>query len=122
MRQAVEQAVATLTDLGVEVEEVSLPHLNHSLACYFIIASAEASSQLARFDGVRYGHRTTRPTADIYDMFAQSRAEGFGPEVQLRIVAGTWMLSAEHFEAYFEKSDAGTHPHQKRFPAGLAAV
>ena len=104
VRGAVEEAVRQLETLGVACEEVSLPHAEYSLPCYYIIAPAECSSNLARYDGVRYGHRTSEPTRDIYDMFAKTRAEGFGPEVRLRIIKGTYVLSAGYYDAYYKKA------------------
>ena len=104
VRAAVEAAVKTLEGLGVTCEEVSLPNSEYSLPVYYIIAPAECSSNLARYDGVRYGHRTTEPTDDIYDMFAKSRAEGFGPEVRLRIIKGTYVLSAGYYDAYYKRA------------------
>jgi len=97
-------AIDELQSLGLECEEVQMPHIDYSLPVYYIIAPAEASSNLARYDGVRYGHRTTQPTEDIYDLFAQTRAEGFGPEVQLRIMLGTYALSAGYYDAYYLKA------------------
>ncbi len=104
VRDTIEQAVKQLGSLGVEFEEVAMPHAEYSLPCYYIIAPAECSSNLARYDGVRYGHRTAQPTADIYDLFAKSRAEGFGPEVRLRIIKGTYVLSAGYYDAYYLKA------------------
>jgi aspartyl-tRNA(Asn)/glutamyl-tRNA(Gln) amidotransferase subunit A len=97
-------AVDKLADLGVECEEVEMPHVDYSLPCYYIIAPAECSSNLARYDGVRYGHRTAEPVSDIYDLFSKSRAEGFGPEVRLRIMLGTYTLSAGYYDAYYLKA------------------
>jgi len=104
VRETVEVAIEQLSSLGVEFEDISLPHAEYSLPCYYIIAPAECSSNLARFDGVRYGHRTEQPTEDIYDLFAKSRAEGFGPEVSLRIIKGTYVLSAGYYDAYYLKA------------------
>jgi aspartyl-tRNA(Asn)/glutamyl-tRNA(Gln) amidotransferase subunit A len=104
VRAAVEQAVKQFEALGITCEEVSMPHAEYSLPCYYIIAPAECSSNLARYDGVRYGHRTGEFTSDIYDMFAKSRAEGFGPEVRLRIIKGTYVLSAGYYDAYYKKA------------------
>ena len=77
-----------------------MPSLKHSLAAYYVISSAEASSNLARFDGVRYGYRATG-SDDSMTMMAMSRGEGFGPEVKRRIVLGTYVLSAENYDKYF---------------------
>jgi aspartyl-tRNA(Asn)/glutamyl-tRNA(Gln) amidotransferase subunit A len=104
VRAAVEEAVKTLEGLGVTCEEVSLPNSEYSLPVYYIIAPAECSSNLARYDGVRYGHRTSEPTSDVFDMFAKSRAEGFGPEVRLRIIKGTYVLSAGYYDAYYKRA------------------
>jgi aspartyl-tRNA(Asn)/glutamyl-tRNA(Gln) amidotransferase subunit A len=97
-------AVDQLQALGVECEEIEMPHVDYSLPCYYIIAPAECSSNLARYDGVRYGHRTAEPVSDIYDLFSKSRAEGFGPEVRLRIMLGTYTLSAGYYDAYYLKA------------------
>ena len=104
VRETIEQAVEQLSSLGVEFEDVAMPHAEYSLPCYYIIAPAECSSNLARYDGVRYGHRTDEPTTDIYDLFAKSRAEAFGPEVRLRIIKGTYVLSAGYYDAYYLKA------------------
>ncbi|MFQ6134041.1 MAG: Asp-tRNA(Asn)/Glu-tRNA(Gln) amidotransferase subunit GatA [Armatimonadota bacterium] len=102
--QAVRQAVDDLTELGAEAEEVAIPHAQYGLACYYLIAPAEASSNLARYDGVRYGHRSAERAEDIVDMFSKTRAEGFGPEVRLRIMLGTYALSAGYYDAYYLKA------------------
>jgi len=104
VRQLVEDAIATLEEMGMACEELQMPNLDYSLPVYYIIAPAEAASNLARYDGVRYGHRTKQPVEDIYDMFAKSRAEGFGPEVRLRIMIGTYTLSAGYYDAYYLKA------------------
>ncbi len=104
VRECVGAAIDQLQDMGLQCEEIQMPHIDYSLPVYYIIAPAEASSNLARYDGVRYGHRTTQPTDDIYDLFAQTRAEGFGPEVQLRIMLGTYALSAGYYDAYYVKA------------------
>jgi aspartyl-tRNA(Asn)/glutamyl-tRNA(Gln) amidotransferase subunit A len=84
---------------GAEIVEVSLPHTKYALAAYYIVAPAEASSNLARYDGVRYGLRV--PGRDIVDMYQKTRAEGFGPEVRRRIMIGTYVLSAGYYDAYY---------------------
>lgn len=104
VKSAILAAVEQLSKLGVECEEVSLPNIDYSLPVYYIIAPAECSSNLARYDGVRYGHRTSEPVEDIYDLFARSRAEGFGSEVRLRIMLGTYALSAGYYDAYYKKA------------------
>ena len=91
-------------DLGAKLVPVSLPHATrHAIAAYYIVAMAEASSNLARYDGVRFGHRTEHP-ADLEDLYTLSRTEGFGPEVQRRILLGTYVLSAGYYDAYYRKA------------------
>jgi aspartyl-tRNA(Asn)/glutamyl-tRNA(Gln) amidotransferase subunit A len=97
-----EQAARWLQAAGAEMVEVSLPHTKYALAAYYIVAPAEASSNLARYDGVRYGLRV--PGRDIIDMYQKTRAEGFGPEVRRRIMIGTYMLSAGYYDAYYVRA------------------
>jgi aspartyl-tRNA(Asn)/glutamyl-tRNA(Gln) amidotransferase subunit A len=97
---AVERAIDFYRGQGCEIREVSLPHTSSCLDTYYIIATAEASSNLARFDGVRYGHRSKAAT-DAIDLYARSRAEGFGPEVKRRIILGTYVLSSGYYDAYY---------------------
>jgi aspartyl-tRNA(Asn)/glutamyl-tRNA(Gln) amidotransferase subunit A len=97
---AVEQAIAFYKAQGCQVREVSLPHTRYCLDTYYIIATAEASSNLARYDGVRYGHRS-KNAKDIVDLYFQSRAEGFGAEVKRRIILGTYVLSSGYYDAYY---------------------
>lgn len=104
VRETVRRAIDRLASLGLAVEEVEMPHIDYSLPVYYIIAPAEAASNLARYDGVRYGHRTSQTVSDIYDLFAKTRAEGFGPEVRLRIMLGTYALSAGYYDAYYLKA------------------
>lgn len=97
---AVEQAIAYYKNLGCEIREVSLPHTQYCLDTYYVIATAEASSNLARYDGIRYGHRATG-AKDVVDLYFQSRAEGFGAEVKRRIILGTYVLSSGYYDAYY---------------------
>jgi aspartyl-tRNA(Asn)/glutamyl-tRNA(Gln) amidotransferase subunit A len=97
---AIEAAVRFHRDHGCEVREVSLPHTRHCLDAYYVIATAEASSNLARFDGVRYGHRAAG-AADAIELTARSRAEGFGAEVKRRIILGTYVLSSGYHDAFY---------------------
>ncbi len=97
---ALKAATAALAKAGAEIVEVDLPHADHAIAAYYLIAPAEASSNLARFDGVRYGHRAESP-ADLEDLFVRSRTEGFGPEVRRRIMLGTHILSSGYYDAYY---------------------
>ncbi len=103
VRSAVEQAARTFEKFGAEVSEVSLPHSRYVIACYYIVCTAEASSNLARFDGVRYGHRTRDPR-DYIEVYDKSREEGFGAEVKRRIMLGTYALSAGYYDAYYSKA------------------
>lgn len=100
---AVKKAIQTLQDQGAQVVEVSLPHSQYALASYCIIGPAEASSNLGRFDGVRYGYRA-EDAADVTSMFGRTRAEGFGPEVKRRMMLGAYVLSADGYEAYYRKA------------------
>ena len=86
-----------------EIVEISLPNLKHSIGIYYILATAECSSNLARFDGVRYGHRTDN-AENLLEMYCKSRAEGFGPEVKRRIMLGTYALSSGYYDAYYKKA------------------
>jgi aspartyl-tRNA(Asn)/glutamyl-tRNA(Gln) amidotransferase subunit A len=97
---AVEKAIAFYKSQGCEIREVSLPHTQYCLDTYYIIATAEASSNLARYDGIRYGHRA-KNARDVVDLYFQSRAEGFGAEVKRRIILGTYVLSSGYYDAYY---------------------
>jgi aspartyl-tRNA(Asn)/glutamyl-tRNA(Gln) amidotransferase subunit A len=101
VKSAVDAAVEQCKRLGAEVVEVSLPHTEYGIAAYYIIAPCEASSNLARYDGVHFGHRTNEPVKDIIELFSKSRAEGFGDEVQRRIMIGTYALSSGYYDAYY---------------------
>jgi aspartyl-tRNA(Asn)/glutamyl-tRNA(Gln) amidotransferase subunit A len=100
VKAAVNVAVKQLQTLGVEIVDISLPHTDYAIAAYYIIATAEASANLARFDGVRYGHRAENPK-DLLDHYARTRAEGFGAEVKRRIILGTYVLSSGYYDAYY---------------------
>ncbi len=103
VEKAIKDAVETYKKLGAEVVEISLPNLKHSIGIYYILATAECSSNLARFDGVRYGYRT--PDAqNLLEMYCKTRAEGFGPEVKRRIMLGTYALSSGYYDAYYKKA------------------
>lgn len=97
------EAVGVLESMGVEVSEISLPHTEYAVATYYIIATAEASSNLARYDGVHYGYRSPC-YSDFVDMYSRSRREGFGVEVKRRIMLGTYVLSAGYYDAYYLKA------------------
>jgi len=100
---AVRAAIDVLAREGAEVVPIHLPHMKYGIACYYLIATAEASSNLARFDGVHYGRRTPRP-ADVIDLYASTRGEGFGAEVKRRIMLGTFALSSGYYDAYYLKA------------------
>ena len=102
-RAAIEAAIQKLAGLGCEIVDVSLPHTKYAIPAYYLVATAEASSNLARFDGVRYGHRA-KGVRSLSDMYRRSRDEGFGPEVKRRIMLGTYALSAGYYDAYYLKA------------------
>jgi aspartyl-tRNA(Asn)/glutamyl-tRNA(Gln) amidotransferase subunit A len=101
--QVVRAGLAELERLGARLHEISLPHAPLSVPAYYVIAPAECSTNLARYDGVRYGYRCKDP-ADLQDMYARTRAEGFGDEVKRRILVGTYALSAGYYDAYYRKA------------------
>ncbi|MCR1970974.1 Asp-tRNA(Asn)/Glu-tRNA(Gln) amidotransferase subunit GatA [Clostridium cochlearium] len=103
VRKAIKEALQVLKENGAEIEEFSLPSLDYALAAYYIISSAEASSNLARFDGIRYGYRSKDYT-DAVDIYFKSRNEGFGKEVKRRIMLGTYVLSEGYYDAYYKKA------------------
>src|SRR6478736_7456837 len=100
VKSAVMAAVKQLGELGAEIVEVSLPHTDYAISVYYILATAEASANLARFDGVRYGHRAEN-VSSLFDHYARTRAEGFGAEVKRRIILGTYVLSSGYYDAYY---------------------
>jgi aspartyl-tRNA(Asn)/glutamyl-tRNA(Gln) amidotransferase subunit A len=100
VEQAVRAALAVLESMGASLIEISLPRTRLAIPAYYVIAPAEASSNLSRFDGVRYGHRAASYT-DLRDLYKKSRAEGFGPEVRRRIMIGTYVLSHGYYDAYY---------------------
>ncbi|MFC3059601.1 Asp-tRNA(Asn)/Glu-tRNA(Gln) amidotransferase subunit GatA [Paenirhodobacter populi] len=100
-----DDGAAMLKDAGAEIVDISLPHAKYALPAYYVIAPAEASSNLARYDGVRYGHRAHLAAGDgIVEMYEKTRAEGFGPEVQRRVMIGTYVLSAGFYDAYYNRA------------------
>jgi len=102
VRAAVETAVKRLNGMGAEVVDISLPHSDYAVATYYIIATAEASANLARFDGVRYGKRV--PGQDVLETYSNTRGAGFGPEVKRRIILGTYVLSSGYYDAYYMRA------------------
>ena len=103
VQKALQNAIETYKKLGCEIVEVSLKKLKYSIGIYYILATAECSSNLARFDGVKYGYRTANPE-NLMEMYTKTRAEGFGPEVKRRIMLGTYALSSGYYDAYYKKA------------------
>ncbi len=103
VRKALENAAGVLESLGAECEEMSLQYTEYSIPAYYLISSAEASSNLARYDGVKYGYRASRYT-DLIDLYRKTRSEGFGEEVKRRIMLGTYALSSGYYDAYYKKA------------------
>src|SRR5690606_9672412 len=103
VKDAVMAALKKYEDLGATWEEVSLPHSKYALAAYYLLSSSDASANLARFDGISYGHRPDKPV-DMIDLYKESRAEAFGEEVKRRIMLGTFALSSGYYDAYYKKA------------------
>lgn len=103
VKATMDQAIATYGELGAEFVDISLPHTDYAVATYYLIATAEASSNLARYDSVRYGHRTAEP-GNLHETYSRSRDEGFGSEVKRRIMIGTYALSSGYYDAYYLKA------------------
>jgi aspartyl-tRNA(Asn)/glutamyl-tRNA(Gln) amidotransferase subunit A len=101
--RAVRAAIDRLAALGASVDEVDMPHTRYALAAYYVIAPSEASANLARYDGVKYG-LSVRESGDLFSMFARTRGQGFGPEVKRRIMIGTYALSSGYYDAYYVKA------------------
>jgi aspartyl-tRNA(Asn)/glutamyl-tRNA(Gln) amidotransferase subunit A len=103
VKEAFDAALVQAQELGAELHDVSLPHAPHALAAYYVLAPAECSSNLARFDGVRYGLRA-EDASDLLDMYTRTRHDGFGPEVKRRIMLGTYALSSGYYDAYYGRA------------------
>jgi aspartyl-tRNA(Asn)/glutamyl-tRNA(Gln) amidotransferase subunit A len=103
VQEAITRAMEVYRELGAEIVELKMPHLEYAIAAYYVIATAEASSNLARYDGVHYGHRTESPK-DYIEVYSKSREEGFGAEVKRRIMLGTYALSSGYYDAYYLKA------------------
>jgi aspartyl-tRNA(Asn)/glutamyl-tRNA(Gln) amidotransferase subunit A len=101
---AFDAAIAVFREQGATIVDIALPHSGHAIAVYYLLATAEASSNLARYDGVRYGHRTSQAADGVARMYERTRGEGFGPEVKRRIMLGTYVLSAGYYDAYYLKA------------------
>ena len=120
VRKAIDEAIETYKKLGAEIVEVSLPSTKYALSAYYIIALAEASSNLARYDGVSYGLRM--PADNLVEMSTKTRTEGFGPEVQRRILLGTYVLSAGYYDAYYLKALKVRRVIKNEFDAAFSKV
>jgi len=118
VEELVRQAIAQLEALGARADEVSLPHTPYALPAYYIIADAEASANLARYDGIRYGYR--EEAASMWETYCRSRGNGFGAEVKRRIMLGTYALSAGYYEAYYLKAQKVRTLIRADFDAALA--
>jgi aspartyl-tRNA(Asn)/glutamyl-tRNA(Gln) amidotransferase subunit A len=118
---AVQEAIRVYQELGATVKEISLPHSKYAVATYYVIAPSEASSNLARYDGVHYGHRTDQ-VGSLEQMYCQSREEGFGPEVKRRIMLGAYALSAGYYDAYYLKALQVRRLIRQDFDAAFAEV
>jgi len=103
VQKAINEALEVYKSLGAEIIEIEMPHLDYAISAYYVIATAEASSNLARYDGVHYGHRTENPK-DYIEVYSKSRAEGFGQEAKRRIMLGTYALSSGYYDAYYLKA------------------
>ncbi|HEY8144026.1 MAG TPA: Asp-tRNA(Asn)/Glu-tRNA(Gln) amidotransferase subunit GatA [Kofleriaceae bacterium] len=104
VRRAVDAALAVLSDHGAKIRDISLPHVNHALPTYYLVAPAEASSNLARYDGVRYGQRAAGSSTSLLEMYRKTRGAGFGTEVKRRIMLGTFALRSGYYDAYYRKA------------------
>ncbi len=103
VEKAMQRAIEDYKKLGAQIVEISLPNIKHSIGVYYILMTAESSSNLARFDGVKYGYRTPNAT-NLMEMYTKTRAQGFGPEVKRRIMLGTYALSSGYYDAYYKKA------------------
>ena len=103
VKRITDETVKACENAGAEIVEVSLPHTEYAMAVYYIIAPAEASANLARFDGVRFGHRSEK-AVDVFSLYCKSRADGFGAEVKRRIIMGTYVLSSGYYDAYYSRA------------------
>ena len=121
VEQAVRAAIEALGNLGGEIKEITLASTDTAIATYYLVATAEASSNLARYDGVKYGHRS-KQAKDLMDMYVKTRQEGFGPEVKRRIMLGTYALSAGYYEAYYGKAQAARTLIRRDFDAAFQEV
>ena len=118
VKENLEKAIKTYQSLGAQIEEFSLDIAQYALATYYIIACAEASSNLGRFDGIRYGYRA-KEFGSLKELYKKSRSEGFGAEVKRRIILGTYVLSSGYYDAYYKKAQQGRTLVMKEFDKGF---
>jgi aspartyl-tRNA(Asn)/glutamyl-tRNA(Gln) amidotransferase subunit A len=104
INNAITSAIKTYEELGATIVDIELPLTDVGISTYYVLAPAEASSNLARYDGIRYGHRTDQHCDDLFELYSKSRAEGFGPEVKRRIILGTYVLSSGYYDAYYNNA------------------
>jgi aspartyl-tRNA(Asn)/glutamyl-tRNA(Gln) amidotransferase subunit A len=121
VKAAITAAVKQMNSLGAEIVDVSLPHTDYAVAVYYILATAEASANLARFDGVRYGYRAENPR-DVLDLYGRTRQEGFGPEVKRRVILGTYVLSSGYYDAYYLRAQKVRELIRRDFAKAFAKV
>jgi aspartyl-tRNA(Asn)/glutamyl-tRNA(Gln) amidotransferase subunit A len=119
VKNSVEKAINRLESLGAVRKEVSIPHLEYSIATYYLICMSEASSNLARFDGLRYGVMSENLEGDVFDVYSRTRSEGFGPEVRRRIILGTFALSSGYYDMFYIKALKARHLINKEFQEAL---
>jgi aspartyl-tRNA(Asn)/glutamyl-tRNA(Gln) amidotransferase subunit A len=119
---AVHAAIAEIEKLGATIKSISLPNVHLSVPTYYVVAPAEASSNLARYDGIRFGHRTDEPVSDLIEFYMRNRGEGFGAEVQRRILTGTYVLSAGYYDAYYLKAQKARQLISRDFAEAFVGV
>jgi len=119
---AVRAAIAVIEGLGATLKAIELPNIHLSVPTYYVVAPAEASSNLARYDGIRFGHRSEEPVADLNDFYMRNRGEGFGEEVQRRILTGTYVLSAGYYDAYYIKAQKARRLISRDYAEAFAKV
>jgi len=122
VEKKVQEGIAVLRDQGADIVEISLPHARYAISAYYLIATAEASSNLARYDGVKYGNRSHEPSSDLIGMYEHARSLGFGEEVKRRIMLGTYVLSAGYYDAYYLKAQEARNLVRQDFDRAFEAV
>ncbi len=120
--ESVKEAIQTFEALGAEIKPISLPSFKYAVAAYYILATAEASSNLGRYDGVRYGQRVETPEMDLHTMYRKTRSQGFGPEVKRRIILGTFCLSSGYYDAFYGKAQKARELMRYEFKKAFSQV